>query len=148
MWFYNGVPLTNRSNIEFQELSLLITGIRTEDSGVYQCYAEGTLSANITINVFPGLLSSTNPPRINKTISQYEFQYEDPLDLMCDILSGDKPVNIAWRIDTILESGEVTGVTLHREAQDYVSGVYTCIASNEYGFDSFTIDVQVSGERA
>lgn len=140
-WFRDGIRLTNSSNIEVTEISLLIRNTTTNDSGVYQCYVQGLLRKNITIYVF-----NNQAPLIDKGMSNFTFQYEDPLNLNCEILSGDEPINFLWEITTGLEHSVVSGQNLFRTPQYYVSGVYTCTASNEYGNDTFAINVQVNGE--
>ena len=127
---------------------LTIARIRTEDSGVYKCQIyrdiQGLLpERNIAVNVFE---NSPMAPVINK-IGQHRVQsFEHPLDLTCDILSGDEPVTVTWYIRTGLTVAAVSNRTLHREPMDYSSGEYRCRATNSHGSDSFNIFVEVQGK--
>ena len=65
--------------------------------------------------------------------------------LVCDILSGTRPITISWFRNGVLDTtrGNTSTITV----SNYNNGdVYTCRADNDIGFDMETTTINVFGK--
>ena len=87
-------------------------------------------------------------PRIDDTNRRTEVTYGDPLDLPCFLDEPKDDVIYSWTINTEFEHDHHvnTHANLHREAHEFLGGIYTCRAENEYGYDVVDFVVKVVGK--
>lgn len=129
---------------------LTIRNIHMNDSGSdYECqiHQSGSMlkSKLITVEVVP---QHKLAPRINDSRRTIEVNYGDDLYLSCQLEEPQDDVVYFWTIDTALEHNIVKNShgNVYRQAYQYLGGIYTCKAENQYGYDIVDFNVQILGK--
>lgn len=127
---------------------LIIDNVHMEDDGNYQCSIfrngiQGTKT--IRVEVVP---RSEFAPMIDDSTRSIEVMYGDPLNLPCPLNEPRDDVVYSWTINTEFEHNHImnTRATLHRGADQFLGGSYTCRAENEYGYDVANFIVKITGK--
>ncbi|WKY14387.1 hypothetical protein Q1695_000159 [Nippostrongylus brasiliensis] len=149
-WFREGRELLNHSNhhIVIDGTHLEITEVQTSDAGSYSCVAENIAGREIgvvklAVGSMPSIVPSPETVRVN---------IERQVALPCRAVGHPPPV-ITWQRNgvsleylddsryTLLSDGQllITNAQLEDEA------AFTCTAKNDYGQQSKTITVVISG---
>ena len=127
---------------------LTIQNVRLEDAGIYKCslYRNGVQGeTDITVAV---QRQNELAPVIAEPQIPILVEYDQPLDLMCQLVAPQSNVQYSWTIDTNFEQNHFANTTphIHKEPDDFLGGRYTCRAENQYGFDEKVFFVKILGE--
>lgn len=149
-WTRNNQLIANGTRFSAEYGRLRIQNIRMEDSGDdYKCHLlpprTSALAETIKVEV---VARNELAPRINDTNRRMEVAYGQPLDLPCLLDEPKDDVTYSWTINTEFEHDHKvnTRANLHKEAHEFLGGIYTCKAENEYGYDVVDFVVKVVGK--
>ncbi|KAM6061927.1 LOW QUALITY PROTEIN: contactin-6 [Chlamydotis macqueenii] len=136
-WLKNGQPLTSEERIQIENGTLIIPVLNMSDSGLYQCVAENkydTIYANAELRVIAAAPDFSKNPVKKKSIVQVGGE----VTIGCKPSASPRAV-INWRKGSevlrqnkrvvLLEDGSLR---LHNITKSD-AGVYTCIATNQFG---------------
>lgn len=130
---------------------LTIHNIRLEESGTtYQCdiirsspfFFESKI---IRVEVRP---QSEYVPKIVDLRRRVTVSYDQPLDLPCQLEEPRDNVQYSWTIHTDFEHDHLVNSnnTLRRDRGQFLGGIYTCRAENEFGYDIADFAVKITGK--
>lgn len=149
-WSRDNRPIQNSTRFSAENGRLRIQNIHMEDMrDNYVCDLQlndgNAYSKTIKVEVVP---RNELAPRINDVNRRTEVAYGDPLDLPCILEEQKDDVTFSWTINTEFEHDHQvnTRANLHRQAHEFLGGIYTCRAENEYGFDVVNFVVKVVGK--
>ena len=151
-WQKGANRITTGGRFTPEDGRLRIQNIRVEDGqDTYTCILFYNTTGNaetrtIQVEVVP---PSELAPRINDTNRKIEVMYGQPLNLPCPLEEPKDDVSYSWIINTEFERNyeENTQANLHREAHEFLGGIYTCKAENEYGYDMEDFIVKIIGKQ-
>ena len=149
IWSRNDRSITdNRFTLENGRMR--IQNIQESDEATYRCSINrlGIVDSRyITVAV---LERSELAPKIVEPQNPIDVRYGDPLDLMCELEVQRDNVDYTWIVDTGFENSHNKSAipSLHRDANHFLSGRYTCKAENEYGYDEQVFCVRILGKSA
>ena len=127
---------------------LTIRNVGLEDADIYICslYHNGCQGETyITVDV---QRQNKSAPVIAEPQIPILVEYDQPLDLVCQLVARQNNVQYSWTIDTSFEQNHLAnrGPRLHKEPNNFFGGRYTCRAENQYGFDEKVFFVKILGE--
>lgn len=163
-WTFNGVPVqtTPPSIMVGEDGTLLLSGLRVEDSGMYACTVLGQFrntTAVSTLTVEDPLFPAPSPPSLPSISSPTPpTQLIPPGQLaqfVC-LVGGSPPPEVTWLVGgvEVAEGNEsrieiVQGrVLVISNITSNDSGVYTCHASNSKGNTSRNFTLEVTGQES
>ena len=130
---------------------LTIHNIRLEENGTtYKCQLVKiptlTLTKTITVEVRP---QSEYIPKIVDLRRRITVSYDQALDLPCQLQEVRENVQYSWTIHTDFEHDHLVNsdATLRRERGQFLGGIYTCRAKNQFGFDIADFVIKISGKQ-
>ncbi|NXX85085.1 CNTN6 protein, partial [Urocolius indicus] len=136
-WLKNGQPLMTEERIQIKNGTLIIPMLNMSDSGLYQCVAEnkyGTIYANAELRVIAAAPDFSKNPVKKLSVVQVGGE----VTIGCKPSASPRAV-INWRKGSevlrqnkrviLLEDGSLR---LHNITKSD-AGVYTCIATNQFG---------------
>uniref|UniRef100_A0A672VDJ0 Contactin 6 n=1 Tax=Strigops habroptila TaxID=2489341 RepID=A0A672VDJ0_STRHB len=136
-WLKNGQPLTSEERIQIENGTLIVPMLNMSDSGLYQCVAENkydTIYANAELRVIAAAPDFSKNPVRKRSVVQVGGE----------VTIGRKPsasprAVINWRKGSeilhqnkrviLLEDGSLKLYNITKSD----AGVYTCIATNQFG---------------
>ena len=129
---------------------LTIRNIRIEDSGTFQCSLRRldpheVITKTIQVEVRP---QSEYLPKITDLRRRVIVPYGQPLELPCQLEEPRDNVNYSWTIQTEFEHDHLvnTESILHRNRRQFLGGIYTCRAENQFGYDIADFAVNIDGK--
>ena len=129
---------------------LKIERITMEDKDDYICFLIDTNSGDtfkkeITVDVLP---RSEFAPSINDSQRRIEVVYGEPLNLPCLLEEPKENVTYSWTMNTEFERDHLinTRANLYRSSSEFLGGIYTCKAENEFGYDVVDFIVKIVGK--
>ena len=146
IWTRDNVVI-NDDRFTFEDGRMRIQNIQGNDESVYRCSINllGIVDSRfITVNV---LERSELAPRIVEPSNPIKIIYGDPLDLMCRLAVQRDDVQHTWTVDTNYEDNIFQNTTpaFHRDPYQFLGGLYTCRAEDEYGYDQQVFYVRILG---
>ncbi|XP_068264513.1 contactin-6 [Nyctibius grandis] len=136
-WLKNGQPLTSEERIQIENGTLIIPVLNMSDSGLYQCVAENkydTIYANAELRVIAAAPDFSKNPVKKLSIVQVGGE----VTIGCKPSASPRAV-INWRKGSevlhqnkrviLLEDGSLRLYNITKSD----AGVYTCIATNQFG---------------
>ena len=147
VWTRNDLLLSKNGRFCPENGRLTIQNIQRDDAATYRCSLNHLGihdSRYITVAV---LERSELAPTIVEPMNPIEVMYRDPLDLLCQLEEPRNNVHYTWTVDTDFEDSHIANTTsaLHRDAEQFLGGRYTCKAENEYGYDEQVFFVKILG---
>ena len=129
---------------------LTIHNIRLEENGTtYKCelvkIPTPTLTKTITVEVRP---QSEYTPKIVDLRRRITVSYDQAMDLPCQLQEARENVQYSWTIHTDFEHDHLVNsdATLRRERGQFLGGIYTCRAENQFGYDIANFAVKITGK--
>ena len=129
---------------------LTIQNIRMEDSGTFQCSLvrqnpHRVITKTIQVEVRP---QSEYVPKITDLRRRVTVPYGQPLELPCQLEEPRDNVNYSWTIQTEFEHDHLVNAEsiLHRNRRQFLGGIYTCRAENQFGYDIADFAVYIDGK--
>ena len=142
--------IQNDSRFTAENERLTIRNIRLEESGAtYRCQLIKiptlTLTKTITVEVHP---QSEYTPKIVDLRRRITVSYDQALDLPCQLQEARENVQYSWTIHTDFEHDHLVNsdATLRRERGQFLGGIYTCRAENQFGYDIADFAVKITGK--
>uniref|UniRef100_A0A8C0FG53 Contactin 6 n=1 Tax=Bubo bubo TaxID=30461 RepID=A0A8C0FG53_BUBBB len=136
-WLKNGQPLTSEERIQIENGTLIIPVLNMSDSGLYQCVAENkydTIYANAELRVIAAAPDFSKNPVKKMSVVQVGGE----VTIGCKPSASPRAV-ISWRKGSevlrqnkrviLLEDGSLKLYNITKSD----AGVYTCIATNQFG---------------
>ncbi|XP_032841656.1 contactin-6 isoform X5 [Tyto alba] len=136
-WLKNGQPLTSEERIQIENGTLIIPMLNMSDSGLYQCVAENkydTIYANAELRVIAAAPDFSKNPVKKMSVVQVGGE----VTIGCKPNASPRAV-INWRKGSevlrqnkrviLLEDGSLRLYNITKSD----AGVYTCIATNQFG---------------
>ena len=147
VWTRDGVLITS-DRFTPEDGRMRIQNIQESDEGDYRCSIslQGIVDSRyVTVNV---LERDSLAPRIIEPSNPLEVEYGDPLDITCQLEERRDDVHYTWTVDTDYEESHRKNATpsLHRDADEFLGGRYTCKAENIYGYDEQVFHVRILGK--
>ena len=143
--------IQNNSRFIAENERLTICNIRLEENGTtYKCQLIKiptlTLTKTITVEVCP---QSEYIPKIVDLRRRITVLYDQALDLPCQLQEARVNVQYSWTIHTDFEHDHLVNsdATLRRERGQFLGGIYTCRAENQFGFDIADFVIKISGKQ-
>ena len=149
-WSRDTLQIRNGTRFTAENGQLRIQNIRMEDMGDnYACFLQLN-DGNAFRKIIKVEVVARNElaPRIDDTNTKIEVADGQPLDLSCNLNEPKDNVTYTWTINTKFEHDRQvnTRAYLHREVHEFLGGIYTCRAENEYGYDDVDFIVKVVGK--
>ncbi|OTF82921.1 Immunoglobulin domain containing protein, partial [Euroglyphus maynei] len=130
--------------------SLAFKSLNPNDTGSYTCNAKNVYgSDSITTKLI--ILES---PVLVKLYSQNEQTKGSALVLTCNIAKGSKPFRFQWFKNgvelsggsrSMIETKDIFSLYTLRNIDFNDMGNYSCVVTNEFGFDKLSIQLTVTG---
>ena len=101
----------------------------------------------ITVKVRP---QSEYIPKIVDLRRRVTISYDQALDLPCQLQEERDNVQYSWTIQTDFEHDHLVnyGADLQRGRGQFLGGIYTCRAENQFGYDIADFAVKITGKQA
>lgn len=143
-----------QNNAEFtpENERLIIHNILQGESGsTYQCELNNLVpyvydTRDIQVEVRP---QSEYVPKIVDVRRRITVSYDQALDLPCQLQEPREGVQYSWTIHTEFEHDHLVnyGANLQRERGQFLGGIYTCRAENQFGYDIADFAVKITGKQ-
>ena len=88
-------------------------------------------------------------PKIVNERRSITVSYDQALDLPCQLEEPSECVQYSWTIHTEFEHDHLVnhGANLQRERGQFLGGIYTCRAENQFGYDIADFAVKITGKQ-
>ena len=131
---------------------LIIHDISQGESGsTYQCVLYNSNpyvydTRDIRVEVRP---QSEYVPKIVDERRRITVSYDQALDLPCQLEEPREGVQYSWTIHTEFEHDHLVnhGANLQRGKGQFLGGIYTCRAENQFGYDIADFAVKITGKQ-
>ncbi|KAJ6222590.1 hypothetical protein RDWZM_001135, partial [Blomia tropicalis] len=151
-WTKNGQAISTDSYMKIDLTdsvsSITFSNLRPEDSGTFECkatniYGSDTTSTHLIVKDKPKL------NHLSKQVTQTENSF---YIFTCSISSGSSPIVFTWfrngkpltsNNEFVVENNEKFSFLRLHQVNRLHSGNYTCLAKNQHGFDSFSVQLVV-----
>ena len=147
MYWQKGIhEVTAEGRFTPEKGQLKIESISMDDKDVYKCFLSDTSHPKtITVDVLP---RSEFAPSINDSQRRIEVVYGEPLNLPCLLEEPKENVTYSWTMNTEFERDHLinTRANLYRSSSEFLGGIYTCKAENEFGYDVVDFIVKIVGK--
>ena len=144
-------PIRDDARFTPKNEQLTISNIRSTDNGsTYECeiirnnpYLYDTRT--IRVEVRP---QSEYIPRIVDLRRRITVSYDQPLNLPCELEEPRDNVQYSWTIHTDFEHDHLVnhGPAFHRDRGQFLGGIYTCRAENQFGYDIADFAIKITGK--
>uniref|UniRef100_A0A1A9WR27 Ig-like domain-containing protein n=1 Tax=Glossina brevipalpis TaxID=37001 RepID=A0A1A9WR27_9MUSC len=159
-WMHNELPLFSHLGVLTSKIGdrinlLTIESVKAINSGNYSCVAgnkagQSSYTTELLINVLPQIIPFSFDDVINTG---------DSVDLLCQILKGDRPIKLHWsferspddtpsnskqpvmRTNRISSKSSILSIS---NARPEHTGIYTCTASNAAGLTTYSTNLTVN----
>ena len=143
--------IANDTRFTAENGQLTIHNIRLEENGTtYKCELINHSpfvyeNKVIRIEVHP---QSKYVPKIVDLRRRIIVMYDQALDLPCQLQEARDNVQYSWTIHTDFELDHLVnyGANFQRDRGRFLSGIYTCRAENQFGFDIANFAVKITGK--
>ena len=144
----------NSTKFTAENERLIINDILQRESGsTYQCILINyglepsvELRQEIRVEVRP---QSEYVPKIVDERRSITVSYDQALNLPCQLEEPREGVQYSWTIHTEFEHDHLVnhGANLQRERGQFLGGIYTCRAENQFGYDIADFAVKITGKQ-
>ena len=147
----NSRAILNDTKFTAKNEQLTIRNIRLEENGTtFRCvlFRESPflfIGQDIIVEVRP---QSEFVPKIVDLRRRVRVSYNQSLELPCQLEEARNNVNYSWTINTDFEHDHLVNSnnTLRRDRDQFLGGIYTCRAENEFGYDIADFAVKIIGK--
>ena len=144
--------IQNDARFTAENERLTIQNIRLEENGTtYKCQLFNRDpwvldSKVIRVEVRP---RSEYIPKIVDLRRSITVSYDQALDLPCQLQEPRENVQYSWTIHTDFEHDHLVnhGADLRRGQGQFLGGIYTCRAENQFGYDIADFAVKITGKQ-
>ena len=100
----------------------------------------------ISVEVRP---QSEYVPKIVDLRRRITVSYDQALDLPCQLQEERENVQYSWTIHTEFEHDHLVnyGANLRRDRGQFLGGIYTCRAENQFGYDIADFAIRITGKQ-
>ena len=141
----------NDTKFTVENEQLTIRNIRLEENGTtFRCVLIRNspfiyIGQDIIVEVHP---RSEFVPKIMDLRRRVKVSYNQSLELPCQLEEARNNVNYSWTINTDFEHDHLVNSndTLRRDRGQFLGGIYTCRAENEFGYDIADFAVKIIGK--
>ena len=145
-------PIQNGTKFRAENERLIINNIRQEENGsTYRCalynrspYVYETRDILVKVCRQHECIPKIVDERRSITVS-----YDQALNLPCQLEEPSEGVQYSWTIHTEFEHDHLVnqGANLQRERGQFLGGIYTCRAENQFGYDIADFAVKITGKQ-
>ncbi|OTF80268.1 Immunoglobulin domain containing protein [Euroglyphus maynei] len=161
-WFKNGNELQRTANQDSYQIKtdnflsfLSISQLRAIDSGNYSCIVSNDYGIDIQWTILQVKAIETNEaPSLLKQLSRLSSAKGSDIVLTCNVAKGTKPFRFQWHKDNVeisdnkhsrIEIKDIYSfLTLYNIDREDI-GNYSCIVTNQFGFDRISFQLDVTG---
>ncbi|KAG1671039.1 Down syndrome cell adhesion molecule-like protein Dscam2 [Nymphon striatum] len=135
----------------FNNGTLVMKSAQKSNSGHYSCIAQNGRGQEDKKSTFIKVL--TKPILLGLKYELAQMEEGDPFSAMCSVFKGDEPIKITWKHNnkpielkhgTDIATTKMYSVLQIRDAKEQQKGNYSCIAVNEAGYDTRTIELKLN----
>ena len=148
----NTQTLSNDTKFTAESERLIINNIRQEENGsTYRCalYNQSPYVYETRDILVKVCRQHECIPKIVDERRSITVSYDQALDLPCQLEEPREGVQYSWTIHTKFEHDHLVnhGANLQRERGQFLGGIYTCRAENQFGYDIADFFVKINGKQ-